>query len=374
MNSDLKISRSAPASTAVSASTPKTLLADIRALIHDARENTARTVNSALVMLYWQIGTRIRRDVLNSRRADYGEKIVHSLSAQLACEFGSGFTKRNLDNMIRFAETFSRPKIVHALSAKLSWTHFRQIIYLDDPLQREFYAEMCRMENWSTRALGQKIQSMLYERTALSRKPDKLIARELKTLRKTDTLTPDLVFRDPYVLNFLDLKDAHSEKDIENAILRDMESFLLELGAGFAFLARQKRMQIDDKDYYLDLLFYHRNLRRLVAIDLKIGPFETGDKAQMELYLNWLRRHEQAPDEAPPIGIILCAGKRKQHIELLELEKSDIHIATYLTKLLPKRALEQHLRSSLRRARRRLENQAAQETPPGKFLRLSASV
>jgi predicted nuclease of restriction endonuclease-like (RecB) superfamily len=241
----------------------------------------------------------------------------------------------------------------------LSWTHFRQIIYLDDSHQRDFYAEMCRLENWSTRALGEKIQSMLYERTVISRKPEKLIAREIKKLRKSGKPSPDLVFRDPYVLDFLDLKDAYSEKDIENAILREMESFLLELGAGFAFLARQKRMQIDDKDYYLDLLFYHRAMRRLVAIDLKIGPFETAYKAQMELYLNWLRRHEQGADEEPPIGIILCAGKREQHIELLELEKSGIHIASYLTKLLPKRAVERHLREAFRRARERLEGQAA---------------
>jgi len=348
----------------ITAAPAKNLLADLRELIHATRENVARNVNSALVMLYWEIGSRIRRDVLKSKRADYGEKIFHTLSGKLTVEFGNGYSERNLAYMVRFAETFPDPNILHALSAKLSWTHFRQIIYLDDPLQREFYAEMCRIENWSTRALGQKIQSMLYERTAISRKPDKLIAREFKKLRKSDRLTPDLVFRDPYVLDFAGLKGAYSEKDIENAILRDMEAFLLELGAGFAFLARQKRMQIDDKDYYLDLLFYHRGLRRLVAIDLKIGPFETGDKAQMELYLNWLRRHEQSDGEDAPIGIILCAGKREQHVELLELEKSGIHVASYLTKLLPKRALEQHLRASLQRARLRLENLDASAPAP----------
>jgi len=206
------------------AATTKALLADIRELIHATRDNAARSVNSALVILYWEIGTRIRHDVLKSQRADYGEKIVHTLSAQLTVEFGSGFTKRNLDNMIRFAEAFPHPKIVHTLCAQLSWSHFRQIIYLDDPNQRDFYAEMSRMENWSVRALGKKIQSMLYERTALSRKPEKLIAREIKTLRKEDKLTPDLVFRDPYILDLFGLKDAHSEKDLENAILRDMES------------------------------------------------------------------------------------------------------------------------------------------------------
>ncbi|MDR1192023.1 MAG: PDDEXK nuclease domain-containing protein [Verrucomicrobiales bacterium] len=330
------------------------LLKDVRVLIHTTRDNVARAVNASLVMLYWQIGRRVRMDILKSRRADYGEKILHSLSAKLVTEFGTGFSHRNLDNMVRFVEVFPDAKISHTLCAKLSWSHLRQIIYLDDPLQREFYAEMCRVENWSTRALGQRIQSMLYERTAISKKPQKLIAKELRQLRAKNTLTPDLVFRDPYVLDFLGLQDTRSEKNVEAAILREMEAFLLEVGAGFAFLARQKRMQIDDKDYYLDLLFYHRSMRRLVAIDLKLGAFETADKAQMELYLNWLRRHEAAAGEAPPVGIILCAGKRAQHIELLELEKSGIHVATYLTKLLPKRALERRLAQAIRHARRRL--------------------
>jgi predicted nuclease of restriction endonuclease-like (RecB) superfamily len=342
----------------------QTLLAELRELIGSTRATVARAVNSGLVLLYWQVGARIHRDILNSKRADYGEKIVHAVSAKLAAEFGSGFTKTNLFNMVRFAEVFPDSNIFHALSGKLSWTHFRQIIYLDDPLQREFYAEMCRLENWSTRTLGQKIQSMLYERTALSRKPTKLIKSELKKLRRDGTLTPDLVFHDPYLLSFLGLTEASSEKDLEKAILRDMESFLLEFGSGFAFLARQKRMQIDDKDYYLDLLFYHRHLKRLVAIELKIGPFETGDKAQMELYLNWLRRNEQAPGELPPLGIILCAGKRDQHVELLELEKSGIHVATYLTKLLPKQALVRHLRVAIRRARANLKNNPVTVTYP----------
>jgi predicted nuclease of restriction endonuclease-like (RecB) superfamily len=217
------------------------LLADVSELILTAREAVARTVNTGLTFLYWEIGTRIRRDILQEKRAEYGEQIVHALSAQLEAEFGPGFTKRNLFNMMRFAETFSEREIVHALSAKLGWTHFRRIIYLDDPLQRDFYAEMCRMENWSTRTLEQKIKSMLYERTTISKKPDKLIKQELAALRSEDKLTPDLVFRDPYILDFLGLKDTYAEKDVEAAILREVESFILELGVGFAFLERQKR-------------------------------------------------------------------------------------------------------------------------------------
>jgi predicted nuclease of restriction endonuclease-like (RecB) superfamily len=323
-------------------------------MILATRQTVARGVNAALVQLYWKIGQRIRKEVLHERRAGYGEKILHALSAKLMSEFGRGFTERNLANMVRFAEVFSDLKIVHVLSGALNWTHLRLIIYLDDPLKRDFYAEMCRLERWNTRTLHQKIQSMLFERTALSKKPAKLMAMELQKLREEDRLTPDLVFRDPYLLDFLRLKDTYAEKDLEAAILREMEAFVLELGVGFCFVERQKRMQIDGRDYYLDLLFYHRKLRRLVAIDLKIGDFEAGDKGQMELYLNWLKHNECEPDEAEPLGIILCAGKTAQHIELLELDKSRIHVATYWTKVLPKKELERKLREAVRLARARL--------------------
>lgn len=332
----------------------KGLLADLREMISAARQTVAQGVNSALVLLYWKIGQRIRTDILKEKRAGYGEKILHTLSAKLATEFGQGFSERNLANMVRCAEAFSDAKILHTLCAKLSWSHFRRIIYLEDPLKRDFYTEMCRIERWSVRTLHEKIQSMLFERTALSKKPAKLMAMELKKLREEDRLTPDLVFRDPYLLDFLGLKDTYAEKDVEAAILREMEAFILELGVGLAFVARQKRMQIDGRDYYLDLLFYHRKLRRLVAIDLKIGDFEAGDKGQMELYLNWLKRHECEPDEAEPLGLILCAGKTDQHVELMELEKSRIHVATYWTKVLPKKLLERKLHDAVRLARARL--------------------
>jgi len=331
------------------------LLATLRDLIVATRQTVAQGVNSALVLLYWQIGQRIRTDILKEKRAEYGEQIVHAVSAELSEEFGRGFTARNLFNMVRFAETFPDKPIVHALSAQLSWTHLRRIIYLDDPLKRDFYAEMCRMERWNTRTLHQKIQSMLFERTALSKKPDKLIAAELKKLREDDRLSPDLVFRDPYLLDFLGLKDTYAEKDLEAAILREIEAFMLEIGVGFCFVARQKRMQIDGRDYYLDLLFYHRKLRRLVAIELKVGDFEAADKGQMELYLGWLKRYECEPDEAEPLGMILCAGKSDEHVELMDLQKSGIHLASYLTKLLPKKQLVKKLHEAVRLARQRLQ-------------------
>ncbi|MEI6358604.1 MAG: PDDEXK nuclease domain-containing protein, partial [Verrucomicrobiota bacterium] len=217
------------------------LLAEVRSLILAAREQVARAVDSGLVMLYWHVGHRIRQDILKEKRAEYGAKIVSALGTQLSREFGRGFNARNLFRMVRFAEVFPDERIVSALRTQLGWTHFRMVIPMDDELKRDFYAEMCRIERWSTRTLEKKIGGMLYERTALSKKPDKLIRQELEALREEDKLTPDLVFRDPYVLDFLGLRDTYAEKDLESAILRAMEAFLLELGVGFAFLERQKR-------------------------------------------------------------------------------------------------------------------------------------
>jgi predicted nuclease of restriction endonuclease-like (RecB) superfamily len=265
--------------------------------------------------------------------------------------------------MMRFSEAFSNEKIVSALRRQLTWTHFKTLAYMDDPLKRDFYAEMCRIERWNTRTLDRKIGSMLFERTALSKKPAKLAALELKKLRDEDKLAPDLVFRDPYFLDFLGLKGAYQEKDVEAAILREMEAFILELGVGFTFVARQKRMQIGGNDYYLDLLFYHRKLKRLVAIELKLDKFKPEFKGQMELYLRWLEKYEQGTDEYPPIGLILCAGKSHEEVELLQLDKSGIRVAEYMTELPPRRVLEKKLHDSIRLAREQL---AAQQKRVGK--------
>jgi predicted nuclease of restriction endonuclease-like (RecB) superfamily len=335
---------------------PKELLQDLRHLIIECRQDVARTVNSSLVMLYWRVGQRIQKDILKEKRAGYGEEIVKTLSAQLVDEFGNGFSRPNLFRMIRFSEIFPEEKIVSTLSRQLGWSHFVEILSLKEDLQRDFYAEMCRMEGWSVRTLRQKINSMLYERSALSRKPAELIKKELTALREEDTLTPDLVFRDPYLLDFLGLKDVYSEKDLEMAILQELERFILELGAGFSFLARQKRITVDDTDYYLDLLFYHRKLRRLIAIELKLGKFQAAYKGQMELYLRWLEKYERQPQEESPIGLILCASKSDEHIELLQLSKSGIRVAAYLTELPPKPVLRKKLHEAIALAQARLEN------------------
>jgi len=344
------------------------LLADVRGLILSARENVARTVNAGLVVHYWQMGARIRADVLREKRAAYGQEILQTLSAKLVTEFGRGYAERNLASMVRFSEAFPDFEIVATLSQQLGWSHFVEIISMKDDLQRDFYAEMCRIERWSVRKLREKIGGMLFERTALSKKPAKLAEQDLQKLRAEDQLTPDLVFRDPYFLDFLGLKGAFHEKDLEAAIIRDLEAFLVELGGDFAFLARQKRITVDGEDFYLDLLFYHRRLRRLVAIDLKLGRFAPGDLGQMEFYLRWLKKHEMRPGEEEPLGLILCAEKSDERVEVFELESRGIRIAEYLTELPPRDVLTKKLHDAVRLARERLGEKSApsQSLPAGK--------
>ena len=345
--------RKAPKSSALM---PMGLLPELRELIESARQTVALAVNTGLTLLYWRVGERIRKEILKEKRAQYGEEILQALSAKLVIEFGPSFGEKNLRRMIQFAEVFPDSKIVVSLIRQLSWTHFIALIPLKDSLQRDFYAEMCRVERWSVRTLRDKIDGMLYERTAISKKPAKLIKKELAELRDKDKLTPDLVFRDPYILDFLGLKETYSEKDLEAALLREIERFLLELGAGFAFVERQKRITIDGEDFYLDLLFYHRRLRRLVLVELKLGAFKAADFGQTTLYLRWLDRYERQPGEDSPIGLILCAGKSGERIELLELEKTGIRVAEYLTELPPKELLRQRLHEALAQTRARLEH------------------
>lgn len=340
---------------------PTELLSDIKTLIEDGRRQAAAAVNMGLTLLYWRVGQRINAEILQGERAAYGEQIVATLSQQLSIDHGRGFGVKNLRHMMRFAEVFSSIEIVSTLSRQLSWSHFLEIIYQKDPLKRDFYAEMCRIKRWSVRVLRERMGSMLFERTAIARQPDALIRQELNTLHTTQAVTAPLVLKDPYVLDFLGLQDRHLEKDIEDAILRELENFLLELGAGFSFVARQKRIQIDNDDFYIDLLLYNRKLKRLVVIDLKLDDFRAEYKGQMELYLRWLSKHETETGEAPPLGIILCTGKKQEQIELLELDASGIHVAEYLTVLPPPDVLHRKLHEAIETARARLE--AKQENP-----------
>ncbi len=288
-------------------------------------------------------------------RADYGKQIVATLSRQLTNSYGKGFEEKNLRRIMQFAQVFPDEQIVVSVIRQLTWTHFIALLPIKDDLQREFYTVMCRMEKWSVRTLREKIDSLLFERTAISKKPDALIKKELKALRDTDVLTPDLVFRDTYMLGFLGLTYAYSEKNLEEAILREMEQFILEMGQGFAFVERQKRMIIDGEDFNLDLLFYHRKLKRLIAIDLKLGKFKAGYKSQMELYLRWLEKNEMQPGEEVPLGLLLCTEGNKEQIELLQLDKVGIKVAEYLTDLPSKKLLQQKLHKTLEMAKERLE-------------------
>ena len=327
------------------------LFDEIRGLIEQTRSRVASTVNSALVLMNWHIGKRINDEILKNKRAEYGEEIVATLSQQLTSEYGNSFTRANLFRMIQFAEVFPNDEIVVTLSRQLNWSHFLAILPIKDKLKRDFYAEMCRIERWSVRSLRDKIQGMLFERTAISKKPDELIKTELAALSDEHKLTPDLVFKDTYFLDFLGLEGNFSEKDLENAILRELERFLLELGIGFAFVARQKRITVDGDDFYIDLLLYHRELRRLVVIELKLGKFMPADFGQTEFYLRWLDKYERKPWEESPIGLILCSEKSNERVELLAIDGRDIKVADYWTQLPDKKLLERKLHEAVIMAR-----------------------
>lgn len=332
----------------------QTLFSEIRQLIDQAKQRAAVAINAEITLLYWQVGKRIQTEVLQGQRAEYGRQIIVSLSEQLTQTYGRGWGEKQLRHCLRLAETFPDNQIVYTLCRELSWSHLRLLIYIDDPLKRKFYIEIGKLERWSVRQLQERINSMLFERTAISKKPEETIRQDLETLRQEGTVSADLAFRDPYILDFLGLADTYSERDLESAILAELQRFITEMGSDFAFLARQKRITIDQRDYYIDLLFYHRRLKCLVAIDLKIGEFDAAFKGQMELYLRYLERYEKVDGEETPIGLILCSGKNEEHVELLQLDKSNIRVADYLTALPPRKLLEAKLHEAIVSARRRL--------------------
>lgn len=335
--------------------TDNRLFADIRQMIEATKTQVASTVNSTMTLMYWHIGDRINREVLGGERAAYGKQIVENLAFKLSEEFGKGFDVKSLRRMMQFASVFPDIQIVAPLVGKLSWSHFLQVIPIDDNLARNFYLTMAADQRWSKRTLKAKIDGMLYERTAIAKRPDEVIIRDLEELRDERKMSADLVFQDPYVLDFLGMHDDYSKKDLESAIVAELQRFITELGNDFAFLARQKRITVDDEDYYIDLLFYHRRLRCLVAIDLKLGRFKAAYKGQMELYLRWLEKYDMADGENKPIGLILCAGKNEEHIELMHLDDSNIRVADYLTKLPDRKLLEHKLQQAIERAHTRLQ-------------------
>ena len=341
----------------VSPSVSQSLIQDLRQIIEQARGQVAATANYAQTMMYWHVGERINREVLGNQRAEYGKQIVSAVSTQLQAEYGKkGFEPRSIWRMMQFAQEFPDVEIVSAVSTKITWSHIIEILPLKDDLQREFYLTLASTERWSMRQLRKEIDGMLFERTAISGKPDECIKKELSTLRDDNVMSPDLVFKSPYFLEFTGLKGMYSERDLEESLVAHLEQFIIELGNGFSFVARQKRMIIDGEDFYLDLLFYHRRLHRLIAIDLKLGRFKAQYKGQMELYLRWLEQNEMEPGEESPLGLLLCTEGSEEQIELLQLDKSGIKVAKYLTELPSREVLQRQIQKSLEAAKARFEN------------------
>lgn len=330
------------------------LYGDVCQIIDGARTRIATTANAEICLMHWHIGKRIKEDVLYNKRAEYGKQIVKTLSDNLTERYGKGWSDRKLLHCIRSAYTFTQDEIIYAVRTQLTWTHVRSLMFIEDKLKRKFYLEMARIEHWDTRTLDQKVDSMLYERTALSRKPEELIKQELEHIQASNSLTPDAVFRSSYFLDALGLADTYSERDLEDAILLNLQSFIKEMGSDFAFLDRQKRITVDAVDYRIDLLFFHRGLRRLVAIDLKLGKFKPEHEGQMLLYLRYLNKNERKVDEESPIGLILCSEGNTEHIEYLMLEEGDIKVAQYFTQLPDRRILSEKLHKAIAVAR---ENQ-----------------
>ena len=324
---------------------------DVCKIIEGSQQRLATSINAEICMLHWNIGKRIKEDVLFNKRAEYGKQMVKSLANLLTQKYGKGWSDRKLLHCIRAAYTFTENEIVYAVRTQLSWTHLRSLMFIEDKLKRSFYIEMARIEHWDTRTLDSKIDSMLYERTVLSRKPEDVIKMELEKIKSTNTLTPDVVFRSSYFLDAIGLVDVYSEKELESAILINLQSFIKELGSDFAFLDRQKRITVDATDYYIDLLFYHRSLRRLVAIDLKLGKFKPKHEGQMLLYLRYLNTNERKEGEETPIGLILCSEGNTEHIEYLMLEDSNIKVAQFYTQLPDKNVLSEKLQRAISIAR-----------------------
>jgi len=320
------------------------LFSELSQLIEQSRTEVAVYANSTLTLLFWQVGQRINEHILQNKRADYGKQIVVTLARQLTEKCGRNFEEKNLRRMIQFAEQFSDEQIVVPLARQLSWSHILILLPIKGMEAKLYYAKSCAEQAWGKRALREQINRKAFERS------------EIANIQIAHTANfPANTFKDPYILDFLQLKNTFLEKDLEQAILVELQQFILEVGKGFAFVERQKRMIIDGEDFHLDLLFYHRRLKRLVAIDLKIGKFQAKDKGQMELYLKWLDKYEREEGEEKPVGLILCAESSREQVELLEMGKDGIVVAEYWTELPPKKELEKKLHQALREAKESLE-------------------
>jgi len=321
------------------------LYEDLAQIIAQGKIKVAQQVNSTVVLVYWQIGYKINTHILDNKRAEYGKEIVSPVATQLVEKFGRSFDLKNLYRMMQFADAFPQLEIVVTLSRQLSWSHFVVLLPLKKEEQRNYYADKIATERWSVRDARYQIERKAFERNEIA---NFQAHSELQEIQNT--------FKDPYFLDFLGLKDGYLEKDVESAIVKELELFILELGVGFSFIERQKRIILDGEDFYLDLLFYHRKLKRLVAIELKLDKFKAAHKGQMELYLKWLDKYEKQEGENSPIGLILCAGKSSEQVELLQMHKDGIMVADYWTELPSKKQLEAKLHALFIEAKARIEN------------------
>ena len=336
-----------PPTTALTAKLPvdeSSLFSRVAEIIETCKTRAGAYANREITLMYWEIGRYINSVVLGGERAEYGKKIFATLGRKLVEQYGRSFELRNLRRMVQFSELFPDFEIVSALTTQLSWTHFVEILPLNDESARLYYAKEVTERHLSTRELRRQISRKAYERQEIA-----------NTTLTVQSAIPFNLFKDPFLLDTLGLKDNYLEADLEKAILADLEAFILEFGHGFTFVERQKRMTMDGDDFTLDLLFYHRKLMRLVAVELKIGRFKPSYTGQMRFYLKWLNRYERQENEHPPIGIILCTTASRDQIELLELDKEGIAVAEYWTNLPSKAVLERKIREILAEAKERLE-------------------
>ncbi len=327
------------------------LLNNLRVLINTSKNRLSTTINQEMTLLYWNIGKSIQTEILKFERPEYGEQIIEKIGSALQLEYGRGFGPRVLQRTLQFYKFFPDFEMASTLSTRLTWSHFVELFPIQDKQKRNFYAEMCRIDSWSVRTLREKIGKMLYERTAISQQPDDVIQDSLSLVKFEDKLTPQLILQDPYVIDFLNLPKNYSESQLESSILDQIEKFLLELGVGFCFIARQKRITVGNDDFYIDLLLYNRYLKRIFVIELKTTHFKPAHKGQMELYLNWIDKYERRPDEDSPIGIILCTEKDKEIINLFDLVSNSIHVAQYTTVLPPKEIFEKKVQEIIEKTK-----------------------
>jgi predicted nuclease of restriction endonuclease-like (RecB) superfamily len=306
------------------------VVVDKEVMCDDAQHVVVVYVNKHANLMFWHIGHFINEDLGYRKCSAYGDKIIATLSQRLTNHYGKGYTYSAVTRMMKVARIYHDEEMFATLSQTLTWSHFLELISIEDGTKRLFYQQMGIAEHWSVRQLRDKQDQMVYERSLPAAKPEDDIVKTLEKVSPTH-MEPDAVLLNSYVLDFLGLSGYYSEEDLEAAIAKQLETFILELGQGFAFLERQKRFSIDGTDYYLDMLFYHRKLKCLVAIDLKLGKFKPQYKGQMELYLKYLQKHDMQPDENPPIGLLLCSEGNTEHIELMMLNEDRIKVAQYLT-------------------------------------------